>query len=553
MPEGGKSEMTLQRAAARREDDAITLARAPGVILHVEDDEATRFVVRRVLESAGFEVRSAASSAAAAPLVAGADVAVLDMNLPDGSGLDLCRAIKGGPRGQRMPVMILSATSTAQEDRARGLEMGADAYLTHPLEPMVLVATVRALVRAGRAERDRDLMVDRLEKEVAVTRKLLAERDDLLRRERKARAQAEDEVAARRSADLRLEQTQQRLRSIYESPLIGILWARRSGIFEANDEFLRMVGYARQDLPLDWRRMTPEEYRELDDRALEQMEATGRAQPFEKEFVRKDGGLVPVEIGALSFGPDEWACFVLDVSARREAEEVQKALLGIVSHDLRSPLSVIQTSVELLDRLASAEQRAPIRDRIRGATARIDRIISDLLDFTRVQRAGGIPVVRTRVDLDELCRGVIGEIHAAIPDRVIEFSASGPAAVSGDPDRLAQMMDNLIGNAVKFSTPGTPICVHRGLEGGRAVLRVANVAAPIPDDSRAHLFDAFYRAPQAAGPQQRGSGLGLFIARAIAEAHGGSIALAHSDAERGTEFRVELPLPEPLACGGDLG
>ena len=537
--------MTGQQGAATRrdDDDAVSLVPDPGVILHVEDNEATRFVVRRVLESAGFKVRSAATSAAAGPLLAGADVAVLDMNLPDGTGIDLCRSIKDGPREQRVPVMILSATSIAPQDRARGLEMGADAYLTHPLEPMVLVATVRALVRARRAERHRDLLVTRLSDEVAVTRNLLEEREDLLRRERRARAQAEDEVKARRSADLRLEETQQRLRSIYDSPLIGILWASRSGIFEANDEFLRMVGYAREDLPLDWRRMTPEEYAPLDDRAIEQLATTGRAQPFEKEYVRKDGSRLSIEIGALAFGADEWACWVLDISARKEAEEVQKALLGIVSHDLRSPLSVIQTSLDLLNRLPpSSQQLGPVRDRIRGATARIDRIISDLLDFTRVQRAGGIPVLKAAVDLDAVCRGVIAEIRATLPDRAIEFTSLGDGAMSGDPDRLAQMMDNLIGNAVKFSTPGTPVCVHRTTEGGRAVLRVTNASAPIPPDAQAHLFDAFYRAPQPAGTAQRGAGLGLFIARAIAEAHGGTVGLAHSDAERGTEFRVELPL-----------
>ncbi|MGE5048979.1 MAG: ATP-binding protein [Deltaproteobacteria bacterium] len=538
--------MTAEAAASRRDDGAVSLVRDRGVILHVEDDEATRFVVRRVLESAGFSVRSAGTTAAAAALLEGADVAVLDMNLPDGTGIDLCRAIKNGPREQRVPVMILSATSVAPQDRARGLEMGADAYLTHPLEPMVLVATVRALVRARHAERDRDLLVARLSDEVAVTRKLLAEREDLLRRERRARAQAEDEVKARRSADLRLEQTQQRLRSIYESPLIGILWARQNLIFEANDEFLRIVGYTREDLPLDWRTMTPEEYAPLDDRAVQEMASTGRAQPFEKEYVRKDGSRVPIEIGALAFGPDEWACFVLDISARKQAEEVQKALLGIVSHDLRSPLSVIQTSVDLLDRLPpSSAQIGPVRERIRGATARIDRIISDLLDFTRVQRAGGIPVLHAAVDLDAVCRSVIAEIKSTMPDRAIEFTSTGDGVVSGDPDRIAQMMDNLIGNALKFSTPGTPVCVHRVTEGGRAVLRVANAAAPIPAEARAHLFDAFYRAPQPqGGTRQRGSGLGLFIARAIAEAHGGTIALAHSDAERGTEFRVELPLTQ---------
>jgi PAS domain S-box-containing protein len=536
------AEMAAQPAEPRRHDDTANVVEDPGVILHVEDDEATRFVVRRLLESAGFKVRSSTTSAGAAALLEGIDVAVLDMNLPDGTGMDLCRAIKDGPREQRVPVMILSATSIGPQDRARGLEMGADAYLTHPLEPMVLVATVRALVRVRRAERDRDLLVARLSQEVAVTRNLLSERDDLLRRERRARAQAEDEVKARRAADLRLEQTQQRLRSIYESPLIGIYWARRSGIFEANDEFLRIVGYAREDLPLDWRSMTPEEYAPLDDRALEEMAATGKAQPFEKEYVRKDGTRVPIEMGALSVGEDEWACFALDISARKQAEEVQKALLGIVSHDLRSPLSVIQTSVDLLDRLPASAPPGPVRERIRSATARIDRIISDLLDFTRVQRAGGIPVLHTPVDLEVVCRGVIGEIHAAMPDRAIDFVSSGEAVISGDPDRLAQMMDNLIGNALKFSAPGTAVSIQCASEGRRAVLRVANSAEPIPPEARAHLFDAFFRAPQPRGSQQRGSGLGLFIARAIAEAHGGTIRLAHSDAERGTEFRVELPL-----------
>src|SRR5512132_3578474 len=114
--------MTAELAASRRDDGAVSPVHDRGVILHVEDDEATRFVVRRVLESAGFSVRSAGTTAAAAALLEGADVAVLDMNLPDGTGIDLCRAIKNGPRERRVPVMILSATSVAPQDRARGLE-----------------------------------------------------------------------------------------------------------------------------------------------------------------------------------------------------------------------------------------------------------------------------------------------------------------------------------------------------------------------------------------------------------------------------------------------
>ena len=345
---------------------------AQGVVLHVEDEEATRFVVRSTLEHAGFQVRSATNLAEGAALLDGVDLAILDMNLPDGLGIDLCTRIK---QQHHLPVLILSATSTGPADRAYGLDRGADGYLTHPVEPMVLVATVRAMVRA------------------------------------------------------------------------------------------------------------------------------------------------------------------------HKAELVKRRILGIVGHDLRTPLMVISTSVDLLERYKDKpERRAPVRDNIRAAAARMERIVSDLLDYTRLERAGGLPMRREPVDLDAICAEVVGEVRVAVPDRPVELVASGSGRVIGDSARLAQMVDNLVVNAVKFSPPGTPpVRVVRERATESVVLRVSNSGPPIPVEARDHLFEAFFRATPEHGALPSGSGLGLFIARAIAEAHGGALRLDHSDAERGTEFRVDLP------------
>ncbi len=332
-----------------------------------------------------------------------------------------------------------------------------------------------------------------------------------------------------------------RLDRIYDSSLIGIAYAREDGIVQANDEFLRIVGYTRDDLAggIDWRAITPPEYAALDDRALAQLKQIGRCDPFEKEFIRKDGTRVAVEIGAVIVGAGEWACFVLDVSGRKKAEAVQKHLLGMVGHDLRTPLMVVQTSVDLLERIPE-KGRDRVRARIRSAADRMLRIISDLLDYDAVQYGGTLRLHPGPVDMDEVCRGIISEIQAAAPQRRIDYSASGDAMVHGDAPRLAQLVDNLLSNAVKFSPDASPVRVSRSREEGRVVLRVVNSGTPIPYDARKHIFDAFFRAARGTG-HCSGSGLGLFIARAIAEAHGGTLSLAGSDEERGTEFRVELP------------
>ncbi len=123
-------------------------------ILNVDDTEATRMLVSRILTKAGFEMLEATTAAQALEMVQTLrpDMVILDVRLPDGSGLDACRRIKTDPVSSPTPVLQVSATFVGEEDKARGLDVGADAYLTHPLEPLVLIATVNALLRMRKAE-----------------------------------------------------------------------------------------------------------------------------------------------------------------------------------------------------------------------------------------------------------------------------------------------------------------------------------------------------------------------------------------------------------------
>ena len=167
------------------------------------------------------------------------------------------------------------------------------------------------------------------------------------------------------------------------------------------------------------------------------------------------------------------------------------------------------------------------------------RMIEQLLDFTRARLGEGIPVQRQAVDLREICSAVVEEFEAQQPSRV-HFVAGGPVPGLWDPDRMAQVMSNLIGNALAHGSPEDPVEVQMSSGGGTVRLEVANRGRPIPESDRPAIFEPFRRTHASAAQDSSGLGLGLYIAREIVRAHRGSIDVA-SD-ESGTRFIVELPV-----------
>jgi PAS domain S-box-containing protein len=224
----------------------------------------------------------------------------------------------------------------------------------------------------------------------------------------------------------------------------------------------------------------------------------------------------------------------------REAVRVREDVVAIVSHDLRNPLNAISLSASTLIKREELDERtAKAATRIYAAADRAHRLIRDLLDFTQA-RVGGIPVSLRPVVPGELARQVVEEIQSAYPERRLELRVEVEGKIRADPDRLAQVMANLMGNAVQHSQGGTPVQVVVRGEADGVLFEVHNEGAPIPADQLPMLFEPFQRGRETRGGAGRSLGLGLFISRQIVEAHRGRIE-ARSAAGEGTTFTVWLP------------
>jgi signal transduction histidine kinase len=228
--------------------------------------------------------------------------------------------------------------------------------------------------------------------------------------------------------------------------------------------------------------------------------------------------------------------------ARRNAElsaalDYRDRMLGILSHDLKNPLGVILASSYVLENAALDDTQKRSLARVTSAAGRIDRMIKDLLDYTRARMDRALPIARREVDLHEVCKQAMDELRLLNPRRVIRLDCQGPMSGSFDPDRVARVVGNLVNNALRYGDPDTPIDVSLRRAKSGIVLEVHNHGPPIPPDLLPHIFEAFQRAPDAGG---EGLGLGLYIVKQIVDAHGGSIAVRSTQAE-GTTFSVLWP------------
>lgn len=238
----------------------------------------------------------------------------------------------------------------------------------------------------------------------------------------------------------------------------------------------------------------------------------------------------------------------LEAEARQLADFEQE-ILGIVSHDLRNPLSVVRMSASLLlrQRRLDAEQTRTL-GRIVSAADRATRLIHDLLDFSQVRLGGGIRIERRAMDLFDLARAVVDELLAANPGRRVALVLEGDGRGQWDADRLAQVLGNLLGNALQHSPADTPVRVCVLGVADLVQLEVHNEGPAIPPELLPHLFEPFRRGSNSSG-RTRSVGLGLYITRQLVLAHGGTIEV-ESTPGQGTCFRLWLPRQQAQAAAG---
>jgi signal transduction histidine kinase len=219
--------------------------------------------------------------------------------------------------------------------------------------------------------------------------------------------------------------------------------------------------------------------------------------------------------------------------------ELQELILGIVSHDLRNPLSAIQIGATQLSRAALAPPHARIAALIHSSADRMERIIRDLLDYTRMRGRSGIPLSIRTTDMGEVCTRVLEEAALAGRAGAIELSREGDLSGEWDPDRLQQAVGNLVANALQYAPPGAPVRILAVGESAEVRVDVENDGPPIPPEEMRSLFDPFHRGARARNTRG-GLGLGLFIVRSIVEAHGGTVRV-ESGSARPVTFTLHLP------------
>lgn len=223
--------------------------------------------------------------------------------------------------------------------------------------------------------------------------------------------------------------------------------------------------------------------------------------------------------------------------AIRQRGALREHLLAIVGHDLRGPLATVAAASRLLAQTSdpASQKLAAVTER---AATRMSLLVEDLLDFART-RLSGISLVVGEHDLGELCERLVEEARISHPHRTIDLITSGDLTGAWDGHRIEQMLGNIIGNALTHGEEWLRIEMTEGASND-LVIRIANGGKPIPQHALAQIFEPYRQGREPRSGSKSGLGLGLYIVREIAQAHGGSVD-ATSTVEEGTVFRVVLP------------
>ena len=372
------------------------------------------------------------------------------------------------------------------------------------------------------------------------------------------------DVTPRVEAEEALQRSTSRFKKLFDANIIGIMLADLSGrVLEANDAYLTLTGYSREDLTsgrLRWDRLTPPEFREFDLRAIESLNRTGVCPLWEKEYIRKDGSRVPVMLGVsmLDNSTSECICFVLDMTkqkrvevqllrAKEEADSASQAkslFLANMSHEIRTPMNAIIGLTELaLDSDLTPQQRDNLTVVAESAEALLS-LINHILDFSKIE-AGKLELDTVEFSLRTMIAGILKtlslEAHRKQLELVGDIRADVPDRLLGDVVKLRQVLMNLLGNAIKFTDSGE--VVLRVIVSSRDELslelrfEVIDTGIGIPEDRQHAIFEAFEQVHTSINRKYSGTGLGLSITSKLAQLMGGRLWLT-SEPGRGSTFFV---------------
>ena len=376
------------------------------------------------------------------------------------------------------------------------------------------------------------------------------------------------DLTEHKRAEEALRESEAKIRRLVEANIIGIfIWDFEGRIIEANDAFLRMVGYDREDLVsgrLHWTELTPPEWRDRDERRwVPELKMTGSLRPFEKEYFRKDGSRVPVLIGAATFEEDgnQGVAFVLDLTERKRAEEtlrqlesdlahmnrlsVMGELTASLAHEITQPISSARNNARAAQNFLDMQppDLGEVREALSCVVGDADRA-GDIVDRIRDQIKKAPPRKR-RFDLNKAINEVIVLARSEITKNGVSVQTrltQGLAPVQGDRVQLQQVILNLVLNAVEAMSaveagPRELLISTEQTEANGVLVAVRDSGPGIDPKHVERVFEAFYTT------KSSGVGMGLAICRSIIDAHGGRLWADVSE-PRGAVFQFTLPNAE---------
>ena len=545
-------------------------------ILIVDHDRVTGASLRGLLAAEGYAVTlcEAGSEALAQARCASPDLVLLDVFLPGMDGYEVCRAFRGDPALAETPIVLLTALGD-RDSWIKGLEMGADDFLSKPVDRVALLARVRAITRLNRFRRLRA----EPERPQQSEQQLRARLHDLelLNAQILRTAHALEETVSTRTSELAAERD--RIRAILEALGEAAFVTDTRGLVQyANPAAADLTGYEREELVgVHLNRWHPDRrVEQVFDRLAQDPGSPLKDLWWEGELVgrRKDGSyfdaMLTIAPLPAPLQPDRAIGFVgvqRDITPLKEAERMKHRFASNVSHELRTPLSVITLLSGNLDALGerlSPEKRSAMIKDIRRHAQVLDELITDVLEMSSIDSGRLSPELQI-LDLAPLLRDEMQRLAPLAERRQQQLTAGGDASlmVRADGRQLRRVVRNLINNAVKYSPEGGHIdCrwqrldlhpdpapdqrwpgVERLAPGPWAAMSVTDDGIGIDAADQERIFERFYRVNSQSNIP--GTGLGLAITRELVQLQSGRVALA-STPGKGSVFAVYLPVCLPV-------
>ena len=443
------------------------------------------------------------------------DLILLDVMMPELDGFETCRILKSQPETENIPIIFLTA-KVDPEDIIKGFELGAVDYITKPFNTHELKARVKTHT------------------ELKINKDLLEENA------------------------LQLSKERNKLETIVQSIGDGVFVVDRDlNIILFNPKACQISGFSEKEVlgkKYDevLKFIFESDPKKIDDRFIKDAIKTKKIQEMNNHslLVTKKNVKIPFAASAAPLINEEGqvtGCVVVfrDITKDREIDIMKTEFVSIASHQLKTPLTGIKWMTELLLRCGLNEEQVEFAQSAHDSTNRMIKLINELLDVSHIETGRKFDIRKEKTDIIALLNAILEEINenARKKDILIEKSKGTPAELMVDIDisKVRQVFTNLIDNAIKYSKQGDRIEVSCVKDEAEVIFFVRDTGIGIPQKQQKRLFEKFFRADNAVLSETDGTGLGLYIAKAIVEAHNGKVWFDSAE-NKGTTFYIKLPL-----------